>query len=100
MGPPAIARLLSPTGGYLLAYPLAASVAGWLGAGRPRFTQRALAAIAGMLVIYAGGLAQLLIITGSLATAAVMGVLPFAAADLVKALIAGAVSGSRRDAQR
>ena len=27
MGPPGIARLLSPTGGYLLAYPLAAAVA-------------------------------------------------------------------------
>ena len=43
MGPPGIARLLSPTGGYLLAYPLAAAVAGWLGARRPRFAQRALA---------------------------------------------------------
>ena len=60
---------------------------------------RALAAIAGMAVIYVGGLAQLMIITGSFATAAVMGVLPFAAADLVKALIAGAVSGPRRDAR-
>ncbi|HEX7940199.1 MAG TPA: biotin transporter BioY [Gemmatimonadaceae bacterium] len=99
MGPPAIARLLSPTGGYLLAYPLAAAVAGWLGAQRPRFAQRALAAMAGMLVIYAGGLAQLMIITGNLATAALFGVLPFAAADFVKALIAGAVSGPRRDAR-
>src|SRR5436190_12387261 len=43
MGPPGIARLLSPTGGYLIAYPLAAAVAGWLGASRPRLAQRALA---------------------------------------------------------
>lgn len=99
MGPPGIARLLSPTGGYLIAYPLAAAVAGWLGAGRPRLAQRALAAIAGIVVMYAGGLAQLMIITGSFATAAVLGVLPFAAADLVKALVAGAVSGPRRDTQ-
>jgi len=97
MGPPALARLLSPTCGYLLAYPLAAAVTGWLGAARPRFVQRAPAAMAGILVIYAGGLAQLMIITGSLATAAVMGVLPFAAADFLKALIAGAVSSPRRD---
>ena len=99
MGPPALARLLSPTGGYLLAYPLAAAVTGWLGAGRPRFVQRSLAAMAGILVIYAGGLAQLMIITGDLATAALLGVRSFVAADFVKALIAGAVSGSRRDAR-
>jgi biotin transport system substrate-specific component len=99
MGPPALARLLSPTGGYLLAYPLAAAVTGWLGASRPRFVQRALAAMAGMLVIYLGGLAQLMIITGNLDTAAVLGVRPFAAADFVKALIAGAVSAPRRDAR-
>jgi biotin transporter BioY len=55
--------------------------------------------MAGILVIYAGGLAQLMIITGSLATAALIGVLPFAAADFVKALVAGAVSGPRRDAR-
>jgi hypothetical protein len=40
-----------------------------------------------------------MIITGSFATAALIGVLHFAAADLVKALVAGAVSGPRRDTQ-
>jgi biotin transport system substrate-specific component len=100
MGPPGLARLLSPTGGYLLSYPLAAAVAGWLGAGRERFATRSLAAVAGMATLYLGGLAQLLVLTGSLATAAVMGVLPFAAADLVKSIVAGAVSGPRRDARR
>jgi biotin transport system substrate-specific component len=100
MGPPGLARLLSPTGGYLLSYPLAAAVAGWLGAGRERFATRSLAAVAGMATLYLGGLAQLLVLTGSLATAAVMGVLPFAAADLVKSMVAGAVSGPRRDARR
>jgi biotin transport system substrate-specific component len=100
MGPPGLARLLSPTGGYLLSYPLAAAVAGWLGAGRDRFATRSLAAVAGMATLYLGGLAQLLVLTGSLATAAVMGVLPFAAADLVKSIVAGAVSGPRRDARR
>lgn len=96
MGAPGLARLLGPTGGYLLAYPVAAAVAGWLGAGRPAFTTRALAAVAGMAVIYVGGLAQLVILSGSLATAALVGALPFAAADVVKALVAAAVSGPRR----
>jgi hypothetical protein len=36
------------------------------------------------------------VLSGSLATAAVLGVLPFVAADAVKALVAGAVSRPRR----
>src|SRR5438309_1324334 len=47
MGAPGLARLLGPTGGYLLAYPVAAALTGRLGAGRPAFITRALAAIAG-----------------------------------------------------
>jgi biotin transport system substrate-specific component len=95
VGPPGLARLLSPTGGYLLAYPLAAAVAGWLGARRASFTTRMMAAVAGIAVLYAGGLAQLTVLTGNAGTAALLGVVPFAAADLVKALIAAAVSGRR-----
>jgi biotin transport system substrate-specific component len=95
VGPAGLARLLSPTGGYLLAYPLAAAVAGWLGARRASFVMRALAASAGIAILYAGGLAQLTILTGSVGTAALLGVVPFAAADLVKALIAAALSGRR-----
>ena len=95
MGPPGLARLLGPTGGYLLAYPVAAAVAGWLGAGRERFGARLVAAVAGILVLYVGGLSQLSIITGSVTTAAVMGVFPFVAADLLKAIVAAALSGRR-----
>jgi biotin transporter BioY len=36
------------------------------------------------------------VLSGSLATAAVLGVLPFVAADAVKALVAAALSGTRR----
>src|SRR5687767_6187464 len=52
MGAPGLARLLGPTGGYLLAYPVAAAVAGRLGAGRESFVARTLAAMAGVLVMY------------------------------------------------
>jgi biotin transport system substrate-specific component len=96
MGAPGIARLLGPTGGYLLAYPVAAAVAGRLGADRAAFVTRALAASAGILVLYLGGLAQLAVLSGSLATAAVLGVLPFVAVDAVKALLAAAATGPRR----
>jgi biotin transport system substrate-specific component len=95
IGAPGMARLLGPTGGYLLAYPVAAAVAGRLGAGRPSFRTRALAAMAGILVLYLGGLAQLAVLVGSLSTAAVQGVLPFVAADAVKSLVAAAISAPR-----
>ena len=88
IGAPGALRLLGPTGGYLLAYPLAAWVAGWLGAGRERYAARALAAVAGVAVMYAGGLAQLWALTGSAASALQLGVLPFVTADVIKAHLA------------
>lgn len=97
MGAPGIARLLGPTGGYLLAYPVAAAVAGRLGAAKTSFVARALAAEAGILVLYLGGLTQLAVISGSLATAALLGVAPFVAIDAVKALVASGLAGVRRN---
>lgn len=90
-----VARLLGVTGGYLLAYPAAAFAAGWLARRTTTFAARALAAMAGMGVIYLGGLAQLAIITGSLERAALVGVVPFVAADAVKSIVAAALTGSR-----
>jgi biotin transport system substrate-specific component len=95
MGAPGVARLVGPTGGYLLAYPLAAWVTGRLGAGAGRFGTRALAACAGMAVLYAGGLAQLTVLTGSVRSAALAGAVPFALLDLVKALVAAALAPKR-----
>jgi biotin transport system substrate-specific component len=100
IGAPGIARLLGPTGGYLLAYPVAAAVAGRLGALRETYGPRALAALAGMLTLYAGGLAQLTVLTGSVSSAVLLGVLPFAAADVVKALAAAALTSPRRTPAR
>lgn len=99
IGAPGIARLLGPTGGYLLAYPAAAWLAGSLARGGARFGARALGAGVGMLAIYAGGLAQLALLTGSLERAALLGALPFAAADAAKVLVAAALTG-RRGARR
>lgn len=95
MGAPGVARLFGPTGGYLLAYPAAAFLAGWLGLRAGGLTTRSLAAFAGMLVIYAGGLAQIAILTGSLATAVVLGAVPFIALDAVKAIVAAAIAPRR-----
>ncbi len=94
MGAPGMLRLLGPTGGYLLAYPVAAYLAGALALRARGFTGRTLAAGAGILMLYLGGLAQLAILTGSLTRAALIGVVPFVALDAVKSLIAAAVTRS------
>jgi len=90
-----VARLFGVTGGYLLAYPTAAFVSGWLAQRAGSFARRTLAAMAGMGVIYVGGLAQLALLTGSLERAALLGVAPFVAADAVKSIVAAALTGSR-----
>jgi biotin transport system substrate-specific component len=94
--PQGVARLLGPTGGYLMAYPLAAFVAGSLaerGYDRRYFTA-VVAMIAGLAFVFAGGVAWLALFaqpasgfTGALAA----GLYPFLAADLAKLLIAAGV---------
>ena len=95
LGAPGLARLLGPTGGYLLAYPVAAFIAGSLAGPAAGFVRRFAGASAGMLAIYLGGFAQLVVLTRSLETAAVLGVLPFVALDVVKALVAAAMRPRR-----
>src|SRR5690349_24604059 len=58
-GAPGIARFFGPTGGYLIAYPAAAFVAGALARREPSLLRRWLAANAGGGVIPVGGAAQL-----------------------------------------
>jgi biotin transport system substrate-specific component len=99
VGAPGVARLLGPTGGYLLAYPAAAVVAGVLGWRPPgqapiRFVRRVAAAAAGILVLYVGGVAQLAVLTGSLARAVELGVPPFVAFDALKAILAAVLAGT------
>ena len=95
MGAPGLARLLGPTGGYLLAYPVAAFVAGTLAGPASGLVRRFGAATAGMVAIHLGGFAHLAVITGSLETAAVWGVMPFVALDIVKALVAAIIRPRR-----
>jgi biotin transport system substrate-specific component len=90
-----VARLLGPTGGYLLAYPVAAWAVGALltpgrrpGVSRPEWVRAGLAVLAGLVLIHLGGLAQLMIITGSLSAAARFGTAPFLLGDLAKLAVA------------
>ncbi len=96
IGLPGVARLIGPTGGYLLALPLAAAVMG-LAAREPRAIWRLAAGlVAGLTVIYAGGIAQLAILGGNLATAWQLGSLPFILGDAAKLVLAGLVVGRFR----
>ncbi|MGZ8397800.1 MAG: biotin transporter BioY [Gemmatimonadales bacterium] len=93
-------HLLGPTGGYLLAFPIAAVVTGALvrpvtesaarvGAGA---VLRALLACAlGMVVIHAGGVAQLALLGGDPAAAFRVGFVPFLTGDLLKVGLAAAL---------
>ena len=59
--PPGPLRLLGPTGGYLMAYPFAAFVTGWLaerGLDR-RYAGSFVAMLAGLVLIFASGIAWL-----------------------------------------
>lgn len=100
IGLPGAARLIGPTGGYLLAYPVAAFAVGRLVADGTRTARVALAALAGLALIHLGGLAQLLILTGSPAQAARLGTLPFLVGDLGKLAIAVLVLRSSVSATR
>lgn len=79
------AYLLGPTGGYLMAYPLAAFLAGAYGGRRVAPMMGAL--LAGLGAIYLGGLAWLSVL-GTASWAVAAGLTPFVLADLVKVLIA------------
>jgi len=99
--PPGAWRLLGPTGGYLLSYPLAAFVAGALA--RRGFDRRYLTSILamalGLVIIYACGTLWLAYAAVGrtavgLAAAFATGVAPFVIADVVKlAAAAGIVPG-------
>jgi biotin transport system substrate-specific component len=97
--PPGALRLLGPTGGYLMSYPIAAFVTGYLaerGFDRRYFTS-VLAMLAGLVVIYACGATWLGVsarmgsVPMGMQAALVAGVYPFIAADLVKLVVAAGI---------
>jgi biotin transport system substrate-specific component len=92
-GLPGVARLFGPTGGYLLAYPLAAAIAGLGVTASRRWGRLAVALVAGTLMIHVGGVAQLAVLGGDPATAWRLGSLPFLLGDFAKLLFAGLIVG-------
>jgi biotin transport system substrate-specific component len=90
--PQGFARLLGPTGGYLMAYPLAAFATGWLaerGLDRRYFTS-ILAMSVGLSVIFAFGVLWIARLAG-MPTALATGLYPFVIVDVIKVVAAGLV---------
>ena len=86
-------RLAGPTGGYLLAYPLAAFATGWLaerGWDR-RYVTSFVSMLAGLAIIYAGGVAGRFIWLQSWSVVVATSVTPFLVADVLKAAAAAMI---------
>jgi biotin transport system substrate-specific component len=92
--PQGVARLVGPTGGYLMSYPVAAFVTGWLAERHfdRRYFTSVLAMTAGLAVIFAGGLAWFAWfaqpVHNGLADAFQRAVYPFVILDILKIFIA------------
>jgi biotin transport system substrate-specific component len=92
-----IGHLLGPTGGFLMAYPLVAFVAGWIYERTSgRFVGAALSALAAELVLFAGGLSWLAVLTHSASLAIKYGLYWFVFAEVIKILMAAAVGARWR----
>lgn len=90
--------LVGPTGGYIVSFPVAALVAGYLserlGGGRLAVF---FASLLGLAVILAGGSTYLMLLAGlPFLQAASLGALPFVAGELAKAGLAALLSGRIR----
>jgi biotin transport system substrate-specific component len=87
-GAPGFARLIGPTGGYLLAFPVAAGLVGHVVGHAPGWGRSAVGLVAGLLAVHAGGTAQLAVLSGSFAEAVRVGSLPFLMGDVLKLAVA------------
>jgi|SRR5436190_6245662 len=94
--PQGIGRLIGPTGGYLMAYPVAAFVAGWLaerGLDR-RYSTSVVAMACGLAIIFASGVSWLALYVNpgrGIGAALAAGLYPFIVKDLMKVILAAAI---------
>jgi len=92
-GPGGIAQLLGPTGGFLLAYPSVAWLAGFIMEhGRKSFARAAIGGLLGEVVLFTGGLTWLAVLTHSVAQAFRLGLYWFLFAEILKVMVAAGVA--------
>jgi biotin transport system substrate-specific component len=97
-GPGGLMQLLGPTGGFLMAYPFVAGIAGWiLEEGKNSFARAAVASLAAEIYLFVAGVGWLVVLTHSFAQALRFGLYWFVFAEVIKVMSAAAVaSGWRR----
>lgn len=92
-----IAQVFGPTGGFLLAYPFVAFLAGYiLERGAKSFARAAVAGLLAEVLLFAGGLTGLYLYTHSLAKAAYFGLYWFIAAEVMKVMFAAVIANRFR----
>jgi biotin transport system substrate-specific component len=92
-----IAHIFGPTGGFLMAYPLVAFLAGYVfERGTKSFLRAAVAGLLAEILLFAGGLTWLYIFTHSLAKAAYLGLYWFLAAEVIKVMLAAGIASRWR----
>lgn len=88
-----VAQLLGPTGGFLMAYPFVAALAGWIVEhGRRSFGRAAFAGLAAEIALFAVGLGWLAFLSHSFAQALRLGLYWFVFAEVIKIMFAAAVA--------
>ena len=94
-GPGGIAQLLGPTGGFLIAYPLVAWMAGFIVERGPKsFARAALGGLLGEVLLFTGGLTWLAVLTHSVAQAFRWGLYWFVFAEVIKVMMAAGIAAS------
>jgi biotin transport system substrate-specific component len=92
-GPGGVAQMLGATGGFLLAYPFVAGLAGWImERGKVRFARAAAAGLLAEVLLFACGLSWLAVLTHSFAQAVRFGLYWFVFAEVIKVMLAAGVS--------
>ena len=100
-GPGGVAQLFGVTGGFLLIYPFVAFTAGYVFEhGRKTFMRAAIGGILAELLLFAGGLSWLYLLTHSLAKAAYLGLYWFVAAEVIKVMFAAAIATRWRRSEK
>jgi biotin transport system substrate-specific component len=93
LGLTGIVQILGPTGGFLMAYPFVAFLAGYVfERGQKSFVRAAIAGLMAEILLFAGGLTWLYLYTHSLAKAAYLGLYWFLTAEVIKVLFAAAIA--------
>jgi len=88
-----VAQLFGLTGGYLLAYPFVAALAGWImERGKKSFARAAVAGCLAEVVLFAGGISWLAVVTHSFAQAVRFGLYWFVFAEVIKVMSAAGIA--------